>query len=110
MSSCRSTNLQVRKAKALVRSLSRRAEAASSRRQQLEQDMHKAKLQGRGHMLSAKLMRARQAARESVQLATDVKILIQWLNHDILALAGPTFKERQELFDFIVAELSLTRQ
>jgi len=41
-----------------------------------------------------------------VQLATDVKILMQWLNHDILALADPPLAERQELFDFIVEELS----
>jgi len=40
-----------------------------------------------------------------VQLANDIKILMQqWLNHDILALAGPSLEERQELFDFIVEE------
>ncbi len=93
-------------AKQLVSSVSRRAEAATSRRQKLEQEMHKAKLQGRGHTLSAKLAQARRATRESVQLANDVKILIQWLNHDVLALAGPALTERQELFDFIVEELS----
>jgi len=32
---------------------------------------------------------------QAVQLATDVKSLIQWLNHDILALAGPPWAERQ---------------
>jgi len=41
-----------------------------------------------------------------VQLATDVQSLIQWLNHDILALAGPPWAEQQKLFDFIVEELS----
>ena len=41
-----------------------------------------------------------------MQLANDVKILMQWLSHDILALAGPAMEERQELFDFIVEELS----
>ena len=68
--------------------------------------MHKAKLQGRGHTLSTKLTLARRAELQAVQLATDVKSLIQWLNHDILALAGPPLPERQELFDFIVEELS----
>jgi len=47
---------------------------------------------------------ARRAELQAVQLATDVKSLIQWLNHDILALAGPPWAAK--LFDFIVEELS----
>ena len=35
----------------------------------------------------------------------DVRTLIQWLSHDILALAGPVRATRQALFDFIVEEL-----
>lgn len=53
------------------------------------QEMHKAKLQGRGHTLSTQLTLARRAFLQAVQLANDVKSLMQWLNHDILALAGP---------------------
>jgi len=56
--------------------------------------MHKAKLQGRGHTLSTQMVLARRAELQAVQLATDVKSLIQWLNHDILALAPP-WAERQ---------------
>jgi len=48
---------------------------------------------------------ARRAELQAVQLATDVKSLIQWLNHDILALAGPPGRAAK-LFDFIVEELS----
>jgi len=72
----------------MVSFLSRRAATANSRRQKLEQEMHKAKLQGRGHTLSTQMVLARRAELQAVQLATDVKSLIQWLNHDIL-LAGP---------------------
>jgi hypothetical protein len=93
-------------AKELVSFLSRRATATNSHRQKLEQQMHKAKLQGRGRTLSTKLTLARRAELQALQLANDIKILVQWLNHDILALAGPSFEERQELFDFIVEELS----
>ncbi len=93
-------------AKELVSCLSRRADGANSHRQKLEQEMHKVKLQGRGRTLSTKLTLARRAELQALQLANDVKILLQWLNHDILALAGPSFEERQELFDFIVEELS----
>jgi len=31
---------------------------------------------------------------------------VHWLRHDVLALAGPASATRQELFDFIVAELA----
>jgi len=57
-----------------------------------QQEMHKAKLQGRGHTSQPKWSWLVEAG---VQLATDVKSLIQWLNHDILALAGPPWAERQ---------------
>jgi len=66
--------------------------------------MHKVKLQGRGHTLSTQMVLARRAELQAVQLATDVKSLIQWLNHDILALAGPPWAERQN--SLIVEELS----
>ncbi len=93
-------------AKVLVNFLSRRAVAATSHRQKLEQEMDKAKLQGRGHTLSTKLTLARKAELVALQLVNDVKTLMHWLSHDVLALAGPCFEERQELFDFIVAEFS----
>ena len=37
--------------------------------------------------------------------ARDVKILLQWFEHDVMTLAGPALAVRQELYDFIVAEL-----
>ena len=40
-----------------------------------------------------------------VCLAQDVKTLLGWFSHDVLALAGPPLAVRQELFDFIVSEL-----
>jgi len=69
--------------------------------------MERAKQQGRGHQLSTKLTLARQAERQAIQFFRDVKTLIQWLSHDVLSLAGPPLADRQELFDFIVAELKL---
>jgi len=68
--------------------------------------MERAKQQGRGQ-LSTKLTLARQAERQAIQFFRDVKTLIQWLSHDVLSLAGPPLADRQELFDFIVAELKL---
>ena len=49
-----------------------------------------------------------QAKRREAGLlarARDVKILLQWFEHDVMTLAGPALAERQELYDFIVSEL-----
>ncbi len=62
--------------KELVSFLSRRAAGANSRRQKLEQEMHKAKLQGRGRTLSTQLTLARRAQLQALQLANDVKSLM----------------------------------
>ncbi len=39
------------------------------------------------------------------RLARDIKTLTQWLNRDVLELAGPGLATRLELFDFVVAEI-----
>ncbi len=38
-------------------------------------------------------------------LAEDVTLLVGWLRHDIFAVAGPSYTDRCELYDFVVAEL-----
>jgi hypothetical protein len=89
----------------VANSLTRQAMGANTRRQDLEQKMVLAKQQGQGHRLSKKLTLARQHEVSAIALAQDVKTLIGWLNHDVLELAGPALAERQELYDFVVAEL-----
>ena len=80
---------------------------ATTRRQDLEQKMGLAKQKGQGNRVSKKLTLARQQELRASSLAQDVKTLIGWLNRDVLELAGPVLAERQELYDFIVAELQL---
>lgn len=49
-----------------------------------------------------------QAARDEHQalaLAGEVKLLTDWLRHDILAIVGPCCADRRVLYDFVVAEL-----
>ena len=48
---------------------------------------------------------SKQQEHALVFLAKDVKTLLGWFSHDVMALAGPPLTERQELFDFIVSEL-----
>lgn len=90
----------------LANLLNRIAKGASTRREKLERRMGKAKLKSQGNQLSAKLTKARQSEASALKLAKDIKTLVVWLERDILALAGPTFELRCELFNFIVAELT----
>ena len=50
-------------------------------------------------------MKAKRREAGLVARARDVKILLQWFEHDVMSLAGPVLAVRQELYDFIVAEL-----
>ena len=57
------------------------------------------------HERAAGLALARQSEVQANWLARDIRTLVHWLRHDVLALAGPALATRRELFDFIVAEL-----
>ena len=85
--------------------LHRRANGATSRREKLEEKMKKAKKKGQGNRWSKKLTVARFAEEKAQTLAQDVSTLCEWLKNDILALAGPDYHSRRQLWDFIVAEL-----
>ena len=85
--------------------LHRRAKGATSQREKLEEKMRKAKKKGQGNRWSKKLTVARVAEQKAQTLAQEVSILCDWLRNDILALAGPDYHSRSELWDFIVAEL-----
>ena len=55
--------------------------------------------------LTIQQVKANRREAGLVARAQDIKILCQWFSHDVLALAGPDLAVRQELFDFIAAEL-----
>jgi hypothetical protein len=56
--------------------------------------------------LCARLSVARRAQRQAIALAADIRLLSQWLQEDILSLAGPDLATRRELFDFVIEELA----
>jgi hypothetical protein len=58
-----------------------------------------------GQKLLSQQWLAKRQEQTLVSLAQDVKTLLGWFSHDLLALAGPSLAVRQELFDFIVSEL-----
>jgi hypothetical protein len=55
--------------------------------------------------LPRKLRYARSAEAKAIALADEVALLVHWLQHDILSVAGPECAFRCELLDFVVAEL-----
>ena len=55
--------------------------------------------------LLSQLLLAEHREQALIGLAQDVKTLLGWFSHDVMALAGPPLSVRQKLFDFIVSEL-----
>lgn len=52
-----------------------------------------------------KLLAGRSAETKAIRMADDVATLARWLRDDILAVSGPEYAVRRDLFDFVVAEL-----
>jgi hypothetical protein len=55
--------------------------------------------------VAQRLRRARAACAPAIALADDIRLLGDWLRHDVLAVAGPCYADRLVLYDFILAEL-----
>jgi hypothetical protein len=90
----------------LARFLERRAYAAIDACDQLRREAAHHKQQGRDlRTLGRRPNRARAECDAAIGLYDDVAMLLDWLRHDILAVAGPSAAERLVLYDFVVAEL-----
>ena len=86
--------------------LARQAQGATTRRVKLEQKIAQSKLTGKmTQKLTIQQVKANRREKGLVARARDVRILLQWFEHDVMTLAGPALAVRQELYDFIVAEL-----
>src|SRR5829696_5722215 len=94
-----------RRCEGLANTLSRLAAGATSRRKALQAGIGLAGQRGPDGKFGVQLALARQIEARMSRLARDIRTLVHWLRHDVLALAGPDLATRRELFDFIVAEL-----
>jgi len=90
----------------LANTLSHLAQGATSRRKMLQARIGRAGQRDSEHELAAQLEHTQQSDTQAHRLAHDVRTLVQWLRHDVLALAGPALATRRKLFVFIVVELS----
>jgi len=95
-----------RQCESLANTLSRLAEGAASRRRTLQTRIGRTGQHAPDRKLATQLRLVRQSEAQASWLARDVRTLVHWLRHDVLALAGPDLATRRELFDFIVAELA----
>lgn len=95
----------------VVGSLENRAfgavEDTERRRRQLDSaQRHDGRRRAKSIRSAAQLLRqARAAGDAAVALCDDVALLIGWLRHDVLAVAGPCSADRRLLYDIVVAEL-----
>jgi hypothetical protein len=72
----------------------------------LEREQARVRRRGRpARGVAQRLRRARAACDPAIALADDVRLLGDWLRHDVLAVAGPCHADRLVLSDFILAEL-----
>jgi len=95
-----------RQCEGLANTLQHLAMGATSRRKTLRAKMGRTGPRGPDRELATQLALARQSEARANWLVRDVRTLVQWLRHDVLALAGPDLATRRGLFDFIVAELA----
>lgn len=89
----------------LVSYLENRAYDTIDARDQEERRMARAKRRGQGKSHSKRLAVLRQRVDPALNLADDVAVLARWLRDDVLAVAGPDYASRCQLFDFLLAEL-----
>lgn len=85
----------------LVRFLDNRAYAAIKAYDKLQRQRQR----GRDPTGQAKHAAAQREMTRAMALADDVAVLAGWLRQDVLSVAGPPLPQRQELFDFVLAEL-----
>ena len=79
----------VRQGEGLANALRRLAQGATSRRKALQAEVGRAGQRAPDRDLAAQLHRAREAETQAHRLAGNVRTLLHWLRHDVLALAGP---------------------
>jgi hypothetical protein len=85
--------------------LARRVPAYTLARQKIQHRYEQIERSCQRQTLGNSLARARREEQRALTAAAEVRILTEWMEQDVLAVAGPPLAEREELYDFIVTEL-----
>lgn len=92
----------------VVTYLERRAYKMIDSCAELERERATRRLQGKPlHGVGQRLRQAVPECDSAMALYSNVDLLMRWLRHDVLALDGPCYAHRCDLYDFVVAELQL---
>jgi hypothetical protein len=92
--------------KQVINYLENRAYDAIDTCERLQREQAHEQRQGRPtHGVGQRRRHARAACDAAVALADDVRLLGEWLRHDVLAVAGPGHADRRALYDFVLVEL-----
>ena len=89
----------------LCRFLDRRVPTYTAAREKLQRRYEQIERSCQRQTLGHPLARARREEQRAVTVAAEVRILTEWMERDVLAVAGPALAEREELYDFILTEL-----
>jgi len=85
--------------------LARRAPACTVARRKIQHKYEQIERSCKRQTLGQRLARARREEHKAVAMAMDVRVLTEWMERDVLAVAGPPLAEREQSYDFIVTEL-----
>jgi len=85
--------------------LANRAQGCAAARRKIERKYQQIERSCQRQTWGRKLAQARREEHQATTMAADVRVLTEWMEQDVLALAGPPLAEREQLYDFLVAEL-----
>ena len=85
--------------------LARRAPACTLARQKIQHQYQQIERSCQRQTLGRRLAQAQRAEQKALTMAADVRVLTEWMEQDVLAVAGPPLAEREALYDFLVTEL-----
>lgn len=85
--------------------LARRVPACTATRQKIQRRYEQIERSCQRQTLGNPLAKARRQEDRAISMAAEVRILTEWMEQDVLAVAGPPLAQREELYDFILTEL-----
>jgi hypothetical protein len=84
--------------------LARRASACTAARQKIQHQYEQIEHACKRQTLGRRFAQARREEHKALTVAADVRVLTEWMEQDVLAVA-----DREDLYDFIVTELERHR-
>jgi len=85
--------------------LGHRACACTAARQKIQHKYEQIERACKRQTLGRRFAQAQWEEHKALTVAADVRVLTEWMEQDVLAVAGPPLVDREELYDFLITEL-----